>query len=58
VFIWPEAIGQKYKDFNDIAIAAKKDEISWEWIKKNTFKGLEGIVKMTEVKRYFNSRLP
>jgi hypothetical protein len=58
VFIWPEAIGQKYKDFNDIAIAAKKDEISWEWIEKNTFKGLEGIVKMTEIQRYFNSIHP
>ena len=58
VFIWPEAIGQKYKDFNDIAIAAKKDEISWEWIERHTYSGLSGIVKMTEVKRYFNSRLP
>jgi len=57
VFIWPEAIGKKYKDFNDIAIAAKKDEISWEWIAKNTHHGLAGIIKMTEIKKYFNSRL-
>ena len=54
VFIWPETLGKKYKDFNDLAIAAKKDEISWDWIEKNTFQGLEGIVKMTEIKRFNN----
>ena len=54
VFIWPEAIGKKFKDFNDIAIAAKKDEISWEWIEKNTYKGLSGIVRMTEIKKFNN----
>jgi len=54
VFIWPETLGRKYKDFNDLAIAANKDEISWEFIQKNTFRGLEGIVKMTEIKRFNN----
>ena len=54
VFIWPETLGRKYKDFNDLAIAANKDEIGWDWIQKNTFHGLEGIVKMSEVKRYNN----
>lgn len=54
VFIWPETLGRKYKDFNDLAKAANKDEISWDWIQKNTFQGLEGIVKMSEVKRYNN----
>ena len=55
VFIWPETLGKKYKDFNDLAIAAKKDEISWKFIQKNTFEGLEGIVKMTEIKKYTNA---
>ena len=54
VFIWPETLGKKYKDFNDLARAANKDEISWDWIQKNTFEGLEGIVKMTEIKRFNN----
>ncbi len=54
VFIWPETLGRKYKDFNDLAIAANKDEIGWEWIQKNTFHGLEGIVKMSEIKRFNN----
>ena len=55
VFIWPETLGKKYKDFNDLARAANKDEISWDWIQKNTFEGLEGIVKMTEIKKYTNA---
>lgn len=54
VFIWPETLGRKYKDFNDLAIASNKDEISWDWIEKNTYKGLSGIVRMTEIKK-FNS---
>jgi hypothetical protein len=54
VFIWPETLGRKYKDFNDLAIAANKDEIGWEFIQKNTFHGLEGIIKMTEIKRFNN----
>ena len=55
VFIWPETLGKKYKDFNDLARAANKDEIGWDWIQKNTFEGLEGIVKMTEIKKYTNA---
>jgi len=55
VFIWPETLGKKYKDFNDLARAANKNEISWDWIQKNTFEGLEGIVKMTEIKKYTNA---
>ena len=54
VFIWPEKIGKQYKDFNDIAIAAKKDEISAEFINKNTHEGLMGILKLTEIGRFRN----
>ena len=54
VFIWPEKIGKQYKDFNDIAIAAKKDEISAEFINKNTHEGLTGILKLTEIGRFRN----
>ena len=43
VFIWPEKFGRKFKDFNDIAI-----------IQKNTFEGLEGIVRLSEIKKYRN----
>ena len=54
VFIWPETLGRKFKDFNDLAIAANKNEIGWDWIQKNTFRELEGIVKMTEIKKFNN----
>jgi len=54
VFIWPEKFGRKFKDFNDIAIACKVDEIKWEFIQKNTFEDLEGIVKLSQIKKYRN----
>ena len=54
VFIWPEKFGKRFKDFNDIAIACKVDEIKWEFIQKNTFEGIEGIVKLSEIKKYRN----
>lgn len=56
VFIWPEKFGKKFKDFNDIAIACKVDEIKHEFIQKNTFKGLEGIVRLSEIKKYSSTR--
>lgn len=49
VFIWPEDIGRKYKDFNDICIAGKCDEISHNFIIKNTFQGLEGILRLANI---------
>jgi hypothetical protein len=52
VFIWPEKFGKKFKDFNDICIKCKVDEISAEFIQKNTLEGLEGIVKLSEIKRF------
>lgn len=35
VFIWPENIGTKFKDFNDIMIALKSENISPDFILKN-----------------------
>lgn len=54
VFIWPEKFGKRFKDFNDIAIACKIDEIKWKFIEKNTFDGIKGIVKLSEIKKYRN----
>ena len=54
VFLWPEKFGKKFKDFNDIAIICKIDEIKWDFIQKNTFEGLEGIVRLSEIKKYRN----
>jgi len=52
VFIWPEKFGKRFKDFNDIAMACKVDEIKHEFIQKNTFDGLKGIVRLSEIKQY------
>ena len=56
VFIWPEKFGRRFKDFNDIAIACKVDEIGWDFCQKNTLHGLEGIVKLTEIKKFRNAQ--
>lgn len=52
VFIWPEKIGRKFKDFNDICIACRVNEITHEFIEKNTFKGLEGIFRLANIKQF------
>jgi len=54
VFIWPEKFGRRFKDFNDIAIACKVDEIGWDFCQKNTLQGLEGIIKLSEIKKFRN----
>lgn len=51
VFIWPENFGRRFKDFNDIAIKLKQDEIRGEFIQKNTAEGISGIVKLSDIER-------
>lgn len=51
VFIWPEKIGRKFKDFNDICIAAKLDEISPKFIIDNSFDGLKAKLLMSGISR-------
>lgn len=50
VFIWPEQIGRRFKDFNDICVAGNLNEIRGDFIQKNTFEGLEGIFKLAYIK--------
>jgi len=52
VFIWPEKFGKRFKDFNDIAIMCNVNEITHSFIQKNTFEGLEGIIKLSEIKKF------
>jgi len=44
-FIWPKEL-KMLKDFNDICIKGMRDEITSHFIMSNSFKGLEGIVKL------------
>jgi len=55
VFIWPEKIGKRFKDFNDICIAGKIDEIAHEFINRNSYTGLEGIIRLSNIKNYKGS---
>ena len=52
VFIWPEKFGKRFKDFNDIAMHCKLDEIKEYFISKHTHAGLEGMIKLAAIKRY------
>mgnify|MGYP003651849420 CR=1 FL=1 len=46
LFIWPEKIGKKYKDFNDLTIAADINEVKPKFVLDNTFCGLSAQVKL------------
>ena len=52
VFIWPEKYGKKFKDFNDIAMHYNINEIKAHFIQSNTYRNIEGIVKLSAIKRY------
>lgn len=49
IFIWPENIGRKYKDFNDLAIKYNLDQISPKFIKDHTFKGVGAKVALEAI---------
>ena len=40
VFLWPEKLGKKFKDFNDICVNTKRDFIKPEIILNHTFEGV------------------
>jgi hypothetical protein len=46
VFIWPEKLGKRFKDFNEMCIHLQLNEITHDFIKKHTHKGLAGVVKI------------
>lgn len=52
VFIWPESLGTRFKDFNDIILASSKTEIPIDFIKKNTANSISGILKLSDIKKY------
>lgn len=49
VFIWPEELGKQYKDLNELCIDKKLNGISGVFIKKNTFQGREGVLKLAMI---------
>ncbi len=51
VFIWPEKYGRQFKDFNDICMNYNINEIKHNFIQKNSFSGIEGILRLSNLKR-------
>lgn len=49
VFIWPEALGRKYKDINDLCIDNNLDKIPHKFIKDNTYTGLKGKLLNSQI---------
>lgn len=58
VFIWPEMLGTRYKDFNDITIDRKRDDISPSFIKKHAYQGTRAKVEFLKLKKLFKSVTP
>jgi hypothetical protein len=50
VFIWPEKIGRKYKDFNDLIMKFDINEISVKFITDNSYKGIGAKIALEAIK--------
>jgi len=50
IFIWPEKIGRKYKDFNDLAMKFNINEISAKFIADNSYKGMGAKIALEAIK--------
>lgn len=50
VFIWPKEYGEKYKDFNDIIIDQKKNEIDIDFVLSNTASNLKAKMALSVIK--------
>lgn len=50
VFIWPKDTGRRFKDFNDMCLFFKLDQVSDQYILDNTYCGLKGIVKLKQIR--------
>jgi len=50
VFLWPRDLGKQFKDINDVCVKFKIDQLGSEFIQKNTYCGLQGIVKLKQIR--------
>lgn len=46
VFIWPENLGKKFKDFNEMCLSLNITGVSPKFIQKNSCRGISATVKM------------
>ena len=49
VFIWPKELID-FKDINEICVEKQIDELPYQFIVKNTFKGMKGKLQYTQIK--------
>lgn len=45
VFVWPEKVGKRFKDFNEMCIFGNQNEVPRECIINNTFKGESDLLR-------------
>ena len=49
MFIWPEQYGKRFKDFNDIALGLRVNEIPYKFILDNSYTGLKASVVLAGI---------
>jgi hypothetical protein len=45
VFIWPERVGKQFKDFNEMCMVGKQNEVPRECIMSSILSGPGGLLK-------------
>ena len=55
VFIWPKKFGTKFKDFNQMATNLSIDEISYNWVIKNTHDKITSNILISQIEKYINN---
>ncbi len=51
VFIWPEKLGKKFKDINDVCIAGKRDSIDPQFFIENSYSNLKAKLVLSVIDR-------
>jgi len=51
VFIWPRAIGLRYKDFNDMCVDLSVDHVQPQFIIDNTYNSAEAEIVLSQIPR-------
>ena len=50
VFLWPKSYGEMFKDFNDMCVKLKRDEISSNFILQHTYAGNSGLAAINKLR--------
>jgi hypothetical protein len=50
VFIWPKKFGEKFKDFNEMCMCLDIKKVPTKFLTENSYKGLEGLVNLSQIR--------